>query len=398
MIRTRLLATSAVLAFATALPASAQELRIGYLTTLSGSGAALGQPLTNGWKLGLEHEGWTKDGDHLGGVPTKVFYEDDQQKPDVALNVIERLIKSDKVHIIAGFAWSNVLNATRDPIVAAKIPLLVTNAGSAAIAGERCSIFFTSTSQNNDQGAEALGKLLADEKIESISVMVPNYQAGKDMIAGLDRTLKGPKLIDQILFKLGQTDYQAEISKIRAAKPKALIVFAPGAMGISFVKQWAASGAGKDIKLYTLYTVDYESLPAIGNAAVGTYHTNWWDPESDNPVNQKFVKDYVAKYGRMPSHWVAQGYDAARLTAAAVKSLNGKVDDGLAFAKALRKTEFPSVRGAYKYNVNGVPIQTFYQREVVAAPDGKLKIVVRSKVFENYKDAYGEKCPAAERS
>ncbi|MCW5770601.1 MAG: ABC transporter substrate-binding protein [Rhodospirillaceae bacterium] len=393
--RTALLAGA--LAVALAAPAWSQELRVGYLNTMTGGGAALGVPLTNGWKLGLAHEGWTKDGDKLGGVPTKIFYGDDQQKPDVALREIDRLVKGDKVQILAGFAWSNIANASRNPIVQGKVPMLILNAGSGAIAGELCSPYITSTSFNNDQGAEALGALMSKDNLKTIYLLAPNFQAGKDMFAGIARTLKGPKVVGRTLYRLGQSDFQADISKIRAMKPEALFVFGPGAMGIAFMKQWAASGAGKEIKLYTVYTIDYESLRAIGDAAIGTYHTNWWSADGAVPENQRFVKEYVAKYGRMPSHFAAQGYDGARLLAAAVKTLGGKFDDGLAFAKALRHTKFPSVRGDYLYNVNGMPIQDFLKREVVKGPDGKVQIVGREVIFKAYKDSYWEKCPPAQR-
>ncbi len=392
----RILLAATALAAASSL-AAAQELRIGYINTGTGSGASIGLPQTNGWKLALEHEGWKQDGDKLGGMPTRIFYADDQQKPDVALKEIDKFVKGDRVHIIAGFAWSNVANAARNPIVEAKLPMLITNAGSAAIAGEICSMFITSASFNNDQGAEAMGALMSNDNLKTIYLLSPNFQAGKDMIAGIMRTLKGPKVVEQTLYKMGEFDFQADISKVRAAKPEALWVFGPGAMGIAFMKQWAASGAGKEIKLYTVYTVDYESLPAIGDAAVGTYHTNWWDPESKHPANQRFVKDYVARYGKMPSHFSAQGYDGLRLLAATVKAMGAKVEDGLAFAKALRRTSYDSVRGPYKYNVNGIPIQNFIKREVVRGDDGKPKIVGREVIFKDHKDSYWEKCPEKER-
>ncbi|MCW5774564.1 MAG: ABC transporter substrate-binding protein, partial [Rhodospirillaceae bacterium] len=270
--------------------AGAQELRVGFINTLSGAGAGPGVENTNGWKLGLQDEGWTKDGDKLGGVPTKVFYGDDQWKPDVALREVDRMIKQEKVQLIAGFMWSNVLMAAQKPIIADKVGVLITTAGASPMAGPLCSPYVVSTSFNNEQFTEALGKLITDEKVKSIYLMAPNYQAGKDQVSGLLRTLKGAKVVGQTYFRLGESDFQADISKVRALKPEAVFIFAPGGMGVAFFKQWAASGAGKDIKVYTSNTVDWLTLPGIGAAAIGSYHALHWNTDLDNPANKRFVK------------------------------------------------------------------------------------------------------------
>jgi branched-chain amino acid transport system substrate-binding protein len=377
--------------------AHAQELRVGFVNTLSGAGAGPGVENTNGWKIGLEHEGWKKDGDKLGGVATKIIYGDDQWKPDAGLREVERMIQQEKAQIIAGFMWSNVLMAAQKPIVESKTGLLITNAGASPMAGELCSPYVVSTSFNNEQFTEALGKLVTDEKIESIYLMAPNYQAGKDQISGLMRTLKGPKVVGTNYFKLGESDFQADISKIRAAKPQALFIFAPGGMGVAFFKQWAASGAGKEIKVYTSNTVDWLTLPGIGDAAVGSFHALHWNTDIKNPTNERFVKDFVAKHGQKPSNYAAQGYDGARILAATMKTMGGKFADSLAIMKAMRKVKFDSLRGSYSYNVNGMPIQTFYKQEVVKGADGKPDIVTRGVIFADYKDAYWEKCPADKR-
>ena len=386
-----LAASAAAIALAGA--AQAQEFRLGFINTLSGGGALPGTEQVNGWRLGLKHEGWTKDGDKLGGVATRIFTGDDQQKADVGLQEAEKMLNQHKVHMVAGIIWSNVAMAAQKPIVDRKIPLLITNAGASPLAGPACSPFITSTSWNNDQIPEAMGKRMTDDQIKSIYLLAPNYQAGKDMIAGLKRTLKGPKIVDEVYFKLGEADFQADISKVRAAKPDAIFVFAPGSMGVAFVKQWGASGAGKEIKMYSSFTVDWLTLPAVGEAALGTYHTMYWNVDIKNAANERFVKDYNAEHKKNPSHYAAQAYDAPRLIAAALKATGGKFEDGMAVAKALRRTPFESVRGPFEYNVNGMPIQNIYLREVVKGADGKLGIVTRGPVFEKHKDAYWEQCP-----
>ncbi|MBL8662603.1 MAG: ABC transporter substrate-binding protein [Candidatus Odyssella sp.] len=387
---------AAAMAALSALPAAQAELRIGYLTTLTGGGAFLGNQIANGWKLGMEHEGWTKDGDLFGGVPTKMFYGDDQQDTDIGLNAARKMLGSDKVHILAGIIWSNVLMAVKGPVIDGKRILLSSNAGASPMAGAQCSPYFISTSWNNDQQGESSGALVEKEGIKSVFLLSPNYQAGKDMLAGFRRYYKG-KVVDQLLYKLGSTDFQAEISKVRAAKPEGVFIFAPGAMGIAFMKQWNASGIGKDVKLYTLAVVDHVTLKAIGDSAVGTFHAIFWDPDGPFPGNQKFVKGYVAKHGHHPSYFAAQGYDGPRLLAAALRKL-GKFDenDMLTLAKTMRRVEFESVRGPFKYNVNGIPIQDWYKLEVLAGKDGPT-IKATDVIFKAHVDSYWKECPETQR-
>ncbi len=375
--------------------AQAQELRIGFLNTTSGPGAVLGRHFENGWKLGLEHQGWTKDGDRLGGVPAKVFYADDQVKPDVAVKEIDKFIKSDKVQVVAGILWSNIMIAASKPVLDAKVLLIGANSGPSPLAGEQCSPLFVSTSWSNDDYHEAAGELMQKDGIKAAVLMAPNYQGGKDAVTGFRRAYQG-KIVDQIMFKLGESDFQADLSKVRASKPDGVFLFAPGAMGISFLKQWAAAGLDKEIKLYTSFVVDYATLPAIGDSALGSIHPSIWNPQSDHPRNLRFVKEYAAKFGHAPSHFAVQSYDAATAIAAGVAAAGGKVDDTAALARAIRSAPLASIRGDLKYQVNGFLIQPYYTRIVERGPDGKPFIKTVNKLSDR-SDSYFEKCPPDRR-
>jgi branched-chain amino acid transport system substrate-binding protein len=385
----RTIAAAALLAGA-ALPASAQELRIGFVSTLTGPFAGIGSHNEKGWKLGLAKEGWAKDGDKLGGVPTRIVTGDDQMKPDVGLREIEKMIKSERTQIIAGIMGSNVMMAVAKVVLESNVVLVGTNAGPAPLAGVLCNPLFVSASFMNDQNAEATGELATRDGIKSVYLIAPNYQAGKDNVSGFQRTYKG-KIAGQSLVKLGESDFQADFSKVRAAAPAAVFVFAPGAMGVSFMKQWESSGLGKTIKLYTLYTIDNATLPAIGAAAIGSVQTSHWNPDDPNPRNKEFIKAYLAANGQLPSIYAVHGYDAARAIAAAIRKLGGKVDDPKLIAKTMRGG-LASVRGDLKYNVNGFLIQPYWKLEVVAGEGGKAVERGREKVMERG-DSFAAKCP-----
>src|SRR5262249_11742443 len=149
----------------------AQELRIGFLSTMSGGGAVIGKHQVNGWHLGLEHEGWVKDGDKLGGVVTRIVEADDQAKPDVGIAAVQKFLQQDKVPIVAGVIWSNILVPVQKIVVEAKVGLVGTNAGTSLIAGPNCHPLFISTSWQGDQPAEALGTLITKDKVASIVLL-----------------------------------------------------------------------------------------------------------------------------------------------------------------------------------------------------------------------------------
>ena len=372
---------------AAASPAGAADsVKIGFINTFSGPQAIIGKHQRDGYDLAMDELGGK-----IGGLPATTVYGDDQVKPDVGRQVVDAMIKRDRVDFIVGEIWSNVLMAIRQPIVASKTIMVITNAGASPVGGKLCSPYIFTTSWNNDQNAEATGKLMNEDHVDDVFIMAPNYQAGKDNVSGFKRNYKG-KIKGEILFPINASDYQAELSQVRAAKPKALFIFAPGSMGIAFLKQWKASGLGQSVKLYTVFTVDYLTMPIVGEAAMGSIHTNYWDPEGKFPANVKFVNDFKKKYGYMPSHFAAQAYDAPFLLDSAVKAVKGDLNNKVGMIKAMEKANFASVRGPFKYNTNHVPIQNFYKREVERGPDGKPMIRTTGIVFTDYKDSYYKDC------
>src|SRR5881396_3304971 len=382
-----LLAGAVIGAFAFAGSAAAQQkVKIGFITTFSGPQGVMGQYMKESVELAIEHLGGK-----VGGLPVEMFYGDDQVKPDVGVQVAEEMLKKHQVDFGSGIIWSNVMMAVVPVVTGSGHIMVGSNAGASPLAGSQCNKLYFSTSWNNDQSPEAMGKYLQDKGINDLYVLAPNYQAGKDMVAGLKRYYKG-RIVEEIYTKFQQQDYQAEISQLRSKNPKAVFVFYPGGMGIQFLKQYDQAGLRGQLPLYSVYTVDEISLPAVKEAALGNWETRFWSPDLKNPANQKYVADYKKKYGKLPVFYGAQSYDGIMLIDSAVKATKGNLKDTRALVAAMRKADFDSIRGRFAYNVNHHPIQNFYLLRAEKAASGDIEMHIQKTIFQNHKDSYYQDC------
>ena len=365
---------------------AADNLKVGIIATLSGPPAVLGQQLRNGFTLAV------KDlGGKLGGREAEIFVADDELKPDVAVTKVKSLIDRDKVDFIVGPIFSNILGAITKPVTEANVFLISPNAGTSTFAGKDCNPNLFVTSYQNDQVHEVLGQYAQDSGFKKVIIIVPNYQAGKDAAAGFKHKFKG-EIVDEMYVPLGQLDYSAELSRIAAASPDAIFAFIPGGMGVNFVKQFRQSGLADKITFLSAFTVDELTLPAQQDAALGMLAGSDWAPNLDTPQNKAFVEEYVKEYNAVPATYAFQAYDAAMLIDSAVRAVKGNVADKDALRAALKKADFKSLRGAFKFNNNHYPIQDFYLTKVAKRPDGKYQTEIVKKVFSDYGDSYAKDC------
>lgn len=384
------LAAAALLLGTAMSPALAQEkIKLGVIVTLSGPAATLGQQVRDGFALAV------KDlGSKMGGRDVEVVVVDDELKPDAAVTKVKGLLERDKVDFVVGPIFSNILQAIHRPVTESKVFLISPNAGPSTFAGKDCSPFFYVTSYQNDQVHEILGKVAQDRGYKRMYLMVPNYQAGKDSVAGFKLDYKG-EIVEESYMPLNTLDFQPELSKISSQKPDALFTFMPGGLGVNLVKQYRQAGLADSIPVLSAFTVDESTLPAQQDAAVGMFGGANWAPNLDNPQNKKFVAAYEAAYNGVPGTYAFQAYDAAMLIDSAIKGVKGDLSNKDAVAAALKKADFTSLRGAFKFNTNGYPIQDFYLTKVAKRPDGKFQTEIVQRVFENYGDRYAKDCKAA---
>ena len=387
---TRPLAT-ALLAAGLLLGATAQaadKVKIGFVSTLSGPSAALGVDIRDAFLLAVK-----LNGGKLGGLPAEVLVADDQFKPDVAKQLFEKNVKRDKVDFMTGVVFSNIMLAAVPEAFDAKTFYISPNAAPSPLAGKDCNPYFFAVSWPNDAYHEAAGQHATQKGFKRVYLIAPNYQAGKDSLAGFKRYFKG-QIAGEVYTKLGQLDYSAELAEVRAARPDAVYTFLPGGMGINFIKQFVGAGLSKDMTLLQPgFGADQDIIRAVGDSMLGTFDTAHWALELPNAANRRFVAEFEKEYKRLPSVYASQGYDAAMLIDAAVRDVKGKLQDKEAVRRALKAARFQSVRGDFRFNTNQYPIQNYYLRVVGKDQQGRLvNKVLGEPVFRNHGDAYVQDC------
>ncbi len=367
--------------------AFAETVKIGFVTTLTGGAGAIGNDMRDAVELALDHLGRK-----MGGSDVEMFYEDDTFKPAVGKQKTEKLVKKEKVHFVGGYIWSHVLMASRNSVVG-KGPFMITsNAGPGPVAGKLCHEDFFSTSWQNDQTTMAMGEVLNQLGVKRLYIMAPNYNAGKGMVKGVTSTFKG-EIVGKDMTKFpAQLDFSAELAKIRSVNPDAVFVFYPGKHGLQIIKQYSQAGLQGKIPFYSAFTVDSLNLPRLKDLADGGLMTQFWAPDLDNDVNKRFVADYRKKTGRYPTFYAAQSYDTIMLINSAVTAVGGDLSNKDGMRNAMRKADFHSVRGPFKYGNNHFPIQNFYLRKVVKDTDGNYTTSIVKTVYTNHQDTYAKDC------
>ena len=371
-------AGAALVLCAASVTASADGLKVGMITTLSGGGSALGVDVRDGFMLALDQSGRTD---------IDVVIKDDQRKPETAVQIADKMVQSDNVDVLTGIIWSNLAIAVVPSVVRQGKFYLSPNAGPSKLAGEGCHENYFNVAWQNDNLHEAAGGHANDAGFAKSFILAPNYPAGHDALTGYKRFFTG-EIAAEVYTELGQTDYAAEIAQIRASDADSVFFFLPGGMGISFMKQYA--GSGVDIPVVgPAFSFDQGILNAVGEAALGVRNTSQWSKDLDNAANQAFVASFQEAYERLPSLYASQGFDTANLLISALDKAD--VSDADAFREALRAADFTSVRGDFMFGPNHHPVQDIYVREVVME-DGVLTNRIVSLALEDHADAYAGEC------
>ncbi len=356
----------------------ASNVKVGMITTLSGGGAGLGIDVRDGFLLAVKMSG----NDHI-----EVVVEDDQRKPDIAVQLADKMIQSEKVDVLTGIIWSNLAMAVVPAATAQGKFYLSPNAGPSALAGKGCHPLYFNVAWQNDNLHEAAGGYANSAGFKNSFILAPNYPAGQDALTGYKRIYEGG-LAGEIFTQLGQKDYAAELAQIRASDADSVFFFLPGGMGISFLKQYADSGIDLPV-VGPAFSFDQGILQAVGDAAMGVKNTSQWSKDIDNAANAAFVAAFQEEYGRLPSLYASQGYDTANLLLSAMAQAD--VSDADAFRAALAAAEFDSVRGDFEFASNQHPVQDIYVREVIKEGDVFTNRIL-GVALEDHGNVYAADC------
>jgi branched-chain amino acid transport system substrate-binding protein len=366
---------------------AADKVKVGFISTLSGPNASIGIDIRDAFNLAVK-----LNGGKLGGLPAEVLVGDDGLKPEQAKQLAERYLQRDKVDFITGIVFSNVVLAVAPDAIANKVFFISPNAGPAQYTGAQCNPFFFAASWPSEAYSEAAGQYVTSKGLKNVIFLAPNYVGGHDAATGFKRYFKG-KLQEEMYTKLGQLDYAAELSQIRAAKPQALYVFLPGGMGVNFIKQFVASGMSQDIQLIVpLWGSDQDIIRAVGEPMLGLFSVGHWSIDLDNAANRKFVAEFEREYKRLPTGYAASGYDTAMLMDSAIRKVKGKIEDKDALRAALRAADFKSVRGDFKFGPNQFPVQNYYLQLVGKDNNGRIMHKTMGTVLSARGDAYVQNC------
>lgn len=369
---------------------AADQLKIGFLSTLSGPAGGIGVEIRDGFNLALKLAG-----DKLGGMPTDVVIADDTLNPDTGRQLAERMLRRDHVNLMTGIVFSNVMLAVWPTIQQAKVFYVAPNSTPTLITGKGCSPYFFSASWPNEAHHEAAGQFANSRGFKNAFLIAPNYPAGKDALTGFKRMYKGA-IAAEVYSKLNQLDYSAEIAQMRAAHPDAVYAFLPGGMGINFIKQFVASGLSKDTQLIVPgFASDQDVVRAVGEPMLGLFDTSQWAYDLDNDANRKFVAEFQKAYHRLPTLYAEQGYTAALIIDQAVRDAKGKVEDEKAFHAALMKApeRAKTPRGKWKEAANGTPIQDYYVRVLKKDSQGRIVNSKLTTILHDHRDYWAKDCP-----
>jgi len=386
-----LLAGAAVAMMAAGTAQAQDKVKVGIVLTLTTPASIIGKQMKAAYEVAYDHLGGK-----IAGKDLELIFEDDTLKPNIGKQKTEKLIKRDKVDFLTGYIWSHVLGASAPVGLKAGKIVISANAGHSAFAGKRCHKNFFNAAWENSQTPMAMGELLNQKNVKSLYVLSLNYAAGKQMVTGVERTFKG-KIVGKDLVPLSHKDWSAEIAKVKAANPEGVFVFYPGSWGPAFFTQYKQAGLAGRIPLYNVFSIDGANLPRFQKAKmdhlVGMINTSYWAPDLDNAANKKFVADFRKKYNNeYPAHYAAQAYDSLMMIAAAVKNTGGDPKNTDAISAEMKKANFASVRGPFKFGHNNFPIQNFYSREVVKDSEGTWVLNKRETVFTDHAPVMSNEC------
>ena len=370
--------TGTTLAMALALGTgnASATVKVGFMLPYSGTYAALGQAIENGFKLYVNEQGGK-----LGGQTLEFFKVDDESNPAKGPDNANRLIKRDQVDILIGTVHSGVAMALAKAAKDSGTTLIIPNAGADAITGPLCSKGVFRTSFSNWQPSYAMGPVAAEKGYKTAVSITWNYAAGKEAIAGFKESFEknGGSVIKELTLPFPKVEFQSLLTEVAALKPDAVFTFFAGGGAVKFAQDYAASGLGKTIPLLSSGFLTDGNLKAQGDAAQGLLTTLHYADGLNTPRDNAFRAHYTKAFPEMqPDVYAVQGYDAAQLLAIGLNAVKGDVSKKDAMHDAMRTATIDSPRGQFTLSKAGNPVQDIYLRQVAGDQNKAIGVAVKA--------------------
>ena len=358
------LAASAALVAAIAAPAQAQQpkLKVGFMLPYTGTFAALGVAIENGFRLYVQEQGGK-----LGGRELKIVKVDDESEPAKAIDNVNKLIKRDNVDVIVGTVHSGVAMAMAKAAKDNGTMLIVPNAGADAVTGPMCANHIFRSSFSNWKPGYAMGEVVAKKGHKKVVTITWKYAAGDESVKGFREAFEkgGGQVVKELSLPFPGVEFQALLTEIASIKPDAVYTFFAGGGAVKFVKDYSAAGLKKSIPLYGAGFLTDGTLEAQGADADGLLTTLHYGDALESARDKVFRLNYAKAYKLQPDVYAVQGYDAAQMLAIGLNAVKGDVTKKPEFAAAVEKAKIDSPRGPFTLGKSHNPVQDIYLRQVV---------------------------------
>jgi branched-chain amino acid transport system substrate-binding protein len=375
LLRATVLAAAAALAAPLAFAQAQPKLKVGLMLPYTGTFAALGNAIENGFRLYVNEQGGK-----LGGREIEYVKVDDESDPAKATDNVNRLVKRDNVDVIVGTVHSGVVMGMARVAKESGTLLIVPNAGAAAVTGPMCATNIFRSSFSNYQPGYAMGEVVAKKGHKKVVTITWKYAAGDESVAGFKEayTKSGGQIVKELSLPFPNVEFQALLTEIASIKPDAVYTFFAGGGAVKFVKDYAAAGLKKSIPLYGAGFLTDGTLEAQGADADGLLTTLHYADGLNTPKDNAFRRAYATTYKLQPDVYAVQGYDAAQMLGVGLTATKGDVSKKAEFAAALRKATIDSPRGKFTLGKNHDPVQDFYLREVSNKENKSIGVAVKA--------------------
>ncbi len=347
-----------------ALPAQAQglpKLKVGLMLPYTGTFAALGTAIENGFRLHVAEQGGK-----LGGREVEFVKVDDESDPSKATDNVNKLVKRDNVDVLIGSVHSGVAMAMAKVAKDTGTILIVPNAGADAVTGPMCAPNIFRSSFSNWQPGYAMGEVVAKKGHKKVVTITWKYAAGDESVKGFKESFEkgGGTVVKELNLPFPNVEFQALLTEIAAAKPDAVFTFFAGGGAVKFVKDYAAAGLKKSIPLYGSGFLTDGTLNAQGADADGLMTALHYADSLNTPRDNAFRLAYAKTYKLQPDVYAVQGYDAAQMLGIGMTAVKGDISKKAEFTAAVEKAKIDSPRGAFTLSKAHNPVQDFYLRQV----------------------------------